>query len=65
MKKKRLGEVLRERGQLTAADLNRALEEQQQDRLVHLGELLLHRGLVTKPELASALLEVFQVPYVD
>ena len=65
MKKKRLGEVLRERGQLSAADLSRVLEEQQQDRLKHLGELLLQRGLVTKPELASALLEVFQVPYID
>jgi type IV pilus assembly protein PilB len=65
MKKKRLGEVLRERGHLSAADLNRALEDQQQDRLVHLGELLLRRGLVTKPELSSALLEVFQVPYID
>jgi type IV pilus assembly protein PilB len=66
MKKKRLGEVLRERGHVSAADLNAALQEQQgQTKLVHLGELLLQRGLVTKPELTSALLEVAQVPYVD
>jgi len=64
MKKKRLGEVLCERGSLTVADLTKALREQQ-GKVIHLGELLLQRKLVTKQELASALSEVSSVPYVD
>jgi hypothetical protein len=50
MKKKRLGEVLYERGQISAADLKRALLDQQ-GRVIHLGELLLERKLVTKQDL--------------
>src|SRR5260370_117773 len=66
MKKKRLGEVLRERGHVSAADLNSALQEQQtQARLVHLGELMLQRGVVSKKDFTSALMEVSQVPYFD
>jgi hypothetical protein len=65
MKKKRLGEVLRERGHVSAADLNAALQEQQaQDRLVHLGELM-QRGMVSKKGLTSALTEVAQIPSFD
>lgn len=47
MKKKRLGEVLRERGHISAADLNQAIQDQQ-GRLIHLGELMLARGMVAK-----------------
>ena len=66
MKKKRLGEVLCERGHVSDADLKATLQEQQsQSRLVHLGELLLQRGLVSKNDLTSALMEVSQVPYFD
>jgi type IV pilus assembly protein PilB len=64
MKRKRLGEVLHERGKISARDLEAALEEQQQT-LSHLGELLLERALVDKSDLASALEEVCLVPYVD
>jgi type IV pilus assembly protein PilB len=63
MKKKRLGEVLRERGQVTPADLNKAIEDQQ-GKLVHLGELMLERGVVSKADLAAALTEITHVPYV-
>jgi hypothetical protein len=66
MKRKRLGEVLRERGHVSAADLNTDLQEQQtQDKLVHLGELMLQRGWVSKKDLTSALMEVSQIPYFD
>jgi type IV pilus assembly protein PilB len=66
MKKKRLGEILRERGQVSAADLSSVLQEQQaQARLIHLGELLLQREMVSKPNLIAALMEVAQVPYID
>jgi len=66
MKKKRLGEVLRERGHVSAADLHTALQEQQtQAKLVHLGELMLQRGWVSKKDLTSALTEVSKTPYFD
>jgi len=64
MKKKRLGEVLRERGKISAADLQNVIE-QQQGTLIHLGELLLDRGIVAKDDLADALEEISHVPYID
>ncbi len=64
MKKKRLGEVLRERGHLSAADLNKVLLDQQGKR-IHLGELLLQRGMVAKIDLVSALAEISTIPYLD
>ena len=64
MKKKRLGEVLCERGQISAADLKRALQDQQ-GKFVHLGELLLDRKLVSKKELTAAVSEVSGVEYLD
>lgn len=64
MKKKRLGEVLCERGQISAADLKKALQEQQ-GKVIHLGELLLQRKLVSRKDLAGALAEVAGVEYVD
>jgi type IV pilus assembly protein PilB len=64
MKKKRLGEVLRERGHISPADLNKTIEEQQ-GKLIHLGELMLERRLVAKKDLGAALTEVTHVPFVD
>jgi type IV pilus assembly protein PilB len=64
MKKKRLGEVLRERNQVSAEDLNKAIQDQQ-GKLVHLGELMLQRGIVSKENLVSALAEVSRIEYVD
>jgi Type II secretion system (T2SS), protein E, N-terminal domain len=64
MKKKRLGEGLRERGHVTVEDLNKALQDQR-GKLVRLGELLLQRGKVSKKDLVAALDEVTQVPYID
>jgi type IV pilus assembly protein PilB len=64
MKRKRLGEVLCERGHLSAADLKKVLQEQQ-GKVIRLGELLLQRKLVSKKELAGALAEVAAVEYVD
>ena len=64
MKKKRLGEVLRERGHISPAELTKAIEEQQ-GRVIHLGELILQQGAVAKKDLGAALSEVTRVPYVD
>jgi type IV pilus assembly protein PilB len=64
MRRKRLGEVLRERGHISHVELSKAIEEQQ-GTLIHLGDLMLERGLVSKEDLASALAEVTHVPYID
>src|SRR5215469_5235520 len=64
MKKRRLGEVLRERGHLSTADLNQILLDQRGKR-IHLGELLLQNNKVAKIDLISALAEVSDIPYLD
>ena len=64
MKRKKLGEILQERGQITAAELQQLFEEQK-GKMVRLGELILERGLVDKPSLVKALEEVSRVPYLD
>jgi type IV pilus assembly protein PilB len=64
MKRKRLGEVLSERGHISPRDLAKALSEQRA-RTMHLGELLLQRNLVSKGELLSALREVTGVDYAN
>src|ERR1700676_4711413 len=64
MKKKKLGEGLRDRGKGTSEDLLTAIAEQQ-GKVIHLGELMLERGLVDKDDLAAALEEVSNVPYLD
>ena len=71
MGRKRLGEVLREREQISSETLERAIHEQQgktqeqQGKTVLLGELLLERGLVSKEALADALTQVTGLEYVD
>ena len=64
MKKKKLGEVLRERGKISPAALQKVIGEQQ-GKLIHLGELMLERGLVSKEDLGAALEEVSFIPYMD
>jgi type IV pilus assembly protein PilB len=64
VKKKKLGEVLRERGHISAGDLSKIVADQQ-GKVIRLGELMLERALVTKEELASALEAVTAVPYVN
>jgi type IV pilus assembly protein PilB len=64
MKKRRLGELLRDRGQVSAEDLSKALDEHHQ-KLVLLGEVLLLRGYVDRQDLVAALQEVTKVSYVD
>ena len=64
MARKKLGEVLRERQQISCEALDSAIQEQKK-KLVRLGELLLHKEAVQKDELVSALEEVTGVAYVD
>ena len=68
VKKKKLGEVLRERGHISPTNLAQALAEsaaEKQGKAILLGELLLERGVVDKTQLASALEVVTNIPYVD
>ena len=64
MKRKRLGEVLQERGKISAAKLQQLFQEQQ-GKVIRLGELILERGLVDKTSLIQALEEISRVPYLD
>ncbi len=64
MKKKKLGEVLRDKGKISSADLQTIIGEQS-GKAIHLGELILERGLVAKEDLASALEEISGVMYLD
>src|SRR5580658_5036919 len=64
MKRKKLGEILQDRGQISAEDLQ-ILFMEQEGKMVRLGELILERGLVDKPALVKALEEVSRVPYLD
>jgi type IV pilus assembly protein PilB len=69
-KKKRIGEVLRERGSIDQKDLDRALATQRalvsrQQKSVRLGEVLVHAFHVKKGEVAAALEEVQGVTYTE
>ena len=64
MKKKKLGEVLRDSGKISSGDLQKVVMEQQ-GKVIHLGELMLERSLVSKEDLGAALEEVSRIPYVD
>jgi len=64
LKKKKLGEVMRDRGMISPADLQKVIGEQQ-GKVIHLGELMLERGLVAKDDLGAALEEVSHIPYLD
>jgi type IV pilus assembly protein PilB len=64
MKRKKLGEVLHDRGKISTADLLKIVGEQQ-GKVIHLGELMLERGLVAKEDLGAALEEVSHIPYLD
>ena len=54
MKRKRLGEVLQERGKISAASLQQLFQEQH-GKVIRLGELIFERGLVDKSSLIDAL----------
>ena len=64
MRKKKLGEILRERGLISADDLSKALAEQQR-KVILLGEVLLERNLVGREDLVALLEEVTNVPFID
>ena len=64
MAKRKLGEILAKRGQISPERLSKAIEEQN-STLVHLGEILFKSEAVEKKPLALAISEVISIPYVD
>jgi type II secretory ATPase GspE/PulE/Tfp pilus assembly ATPase PilB-like protein len=62
-KRKKLGEVLRAKGQITEEAVATAISQQSDS--IHLGEPLLQRGIVSRANLAQALVEITHVPGVD
>src|SRR6202521_5967102 len=64
MSRKRLGDLLQERGRVSHRDIESAVQEQRRSSIL-LGELLLQRGLVGKDELIAALQEITRAKYVD
>jgi type IV pilus assembly protein PilB len=64
MRRKKLGEILQESGQISEANLQKLFKEQE-GKMVRLGELILERGLVEKGSLIKALEEVSRVLYLD
>jgi type IV pilus assembly protein PilB len=64
MKRKRVGEVLQERGTLDQSDLDRALALQQ-EKNIRLGEVLLRGFNLKKSEVAAAIEQVQGVTYVE
>ncbi len=65
MKRKKVGEVLRERGKISALDLAKIISEQQ-GKVIRLGELMLQRGTINKPDLTSrAGRDNANIPYCD
>jgi type IV pilus assembly protein PilB len=64
MKKKRLGDVLREKGSISSDNLEQ-LVTAQNGKVTRLGELIYESGLVDKTALIQALEEVSRIPYMD
>lgn len=62
--KKKLGDILIERGLITEEVLKKALATQEKTG-EKLGEILLKMGLITEEDLYSALSEIYNVPYVN
>lgn len=64
MKRKKLGELLQDRGHISADNLQKLFKEQE-SKMVRLGELILETGMVDKPSLIKAIEDVSRVTYID
>jgi type IV pilus assembly protein PilB len=60
----RLGDILVDRGFISAAQLETALTAQGSERGM-LGRILVRRGLITMEQLGDALSQQFGVPFID
>ena len=65
MKRKRLGEILRDEGLISEQQLQAALEKQKTEKGLRIGEVLVALGAVTAEDVAQAIWQQRQIPYVD
>jgi type IV pilus assembly protein PilB len=65
MKRKRLGEILRDEGLISEEQLQAALEKQKREKGLRIGEALVAMGAVTAEGVAQAIWQQLQIPYVD
>jgi type IV pilus assembly protein PilB len=64
-KRKLLGEILGDGGLISEEQLQQALERQKQERKMRIGEILVAMEVVTAEDVAKAIWEQQQIPYVD
>jgi type IV pilus assembly protein PilB len=65
MKRKRLGEILRDEGLISEEQLKAALERQKTEKGLRIGEVLVAMGAATAEDVAQAIWQQRQIPYVD
>jgi len=65
MKRKRLGEILREEGLISAEQLQAAQEKQKTEKGLRIGEVLVAMGAVTAEQVAQAIGQQRQIPYME
>jgi type IV pilus assembly protein PilB len=65
VKKKLIGQVLKEKGLVTDEQLNQALEYQKNNTAKKIGEILIELGYINYEDLAKALAESLNIPYID
>jgi type IV pilus assembly protein PilB len=65
MKRKRLGEILRDEGLISAEQLQAALEKQKTEKGLRIGEVLVAMGAVTAEQVAQAIWQQRQIPYIE
>jgi type IV pilus assembly protein PilB len=63
--RKKIGEILIERGLLTPVKVDEILQKQKYDKTFRFGELCLKENLITEEDLVSALAEQFNLEYLD
>jgi type IV pilus assembly protein PilB len=65
MKRKLLGEILIDEGLISEEQLKAGLEKQKREQGIKIGEALVVLGVVTEEDVAKAIWQQRQIPYVD
>jgi type IV pilus assembly protein PilB len=64
-RRKLLGEILRDEGLISEEQVQQALEKQKREKGMRIGEALVAMGAVTAEDVAKAIWQQRQIPYVD
>ncbi len=65
MKRKRLGEILLDEGLISEEQLKAGLDKQKREKGLKIGQALVALGAVTEEDVAKAIWQQRQIPYVD